>query len=53
MLNMRVMGIKIETSWDDYLKKISTYLRSDLKSSDTSKIQLIISINFLFSKETK
>ena len=43
-------------SLDEYLKKIKTCLRNiifDLQSSDTWKIQLIIAINFIFSKDTE
>ena len=54
---MRVIMIKIKTCHQtNILKKIKTCLRNiifDLQSSDTWKIQLIIAINFIFSKDTE
>ena len=47
---------KIETSLDEYLNKIESYLRNiiiSLKNSDTWKIQLTITINFISSKDTE
>ena len=41
-------------SVEEYLYKIRPYLRdivNDLKQSDTQKIQLTTTINFIFSKE--
>ena len=43
-------------SLNEYLNKINSYLRNiiiDLQSSDTSKIQLTIAINFISSKDTE
>ena len=47
---------KIETSLDGYLNKIESYLRNiiiSLNNSDTWKIQLTITINFISSKDTE
>ena len=53
MLNTKVMVIKI-LSAEEYLDKIRPCLRditNDLKQSHTWKIQLTITINFVFSKD--
>ena len=47
---------KIETSLDEYLNKIESYLRNiiiSLQNSDTCKIQLTIAINLISSKDSE
>ena len=49
---MKVIATKI----DEYLNKIEPHSRNiiiDIQSSDTWKIQLIIAINFIFSKDVE
>ena len=55
ILNIKVTGDRNKTlSVEEYLYKIRPYLKDtidDVKSSDTWKIQLTITINFITSKD--
>ena len=55
ILNIKVTGDRNKTlSVEEYLYKIRSYLKDtidDVKSSDTWKIQLTITINFITSKD--